>query len=280
MRRLTNAYLHGLPVTLFDQPSLIEFLQESIAGKRQQVCFGYSLTILPKFRECPEIFTLSKTFDIFLADGKGIYWLFKLFGVPVASDMSLPDLAVLLLDLADRQHYRLLLLGADQTTNAQATANIRAKYPGAVIVEGIDGYFTPEDEPSVVSRINQLQPDILLIGISSPKKERFAHDWRSHLTAAVIVPCGGVIDILANKTSREPPLVKQLALTWLYRFAQEPRRLFRPLLVGGFSVIFGLIPTLVFQRAIKRNQQFSIPAFYGVSDESPIPRSESPVRLD
>lgn len=254
----------GLKVSVFTLDSIKSAIVNYIKEKKQKVFFGYSLVLLPRFRTCPDIFRYSDTFDVFLADGKGMFWLFRLAGVPLKSDISLPDLANIVLRLADENGFKVLLLGADDETNSTATSNIRKDYPGAFIVDGINGYFKKEEEDSIVERINKSAPDIILIGISSPKKEEFVHDHRDRINSSILIPCGGVIDVLAGKTKREPVIIKKTGMTWLYRFMQEPGRLFRPVLLNGLSVFFSLLPVVLFNLFIKRNKKFSIPAFYGI----------------
>ena len=191
--------------------NLVE-INSIIITKKTKVIFGYSLTILPKFKTHPEFFYFSNKFDIFLSDGRGMYFLLKLLGFPLKSNISIPQLSLKLLTLADKYKYKVLLLGSDKNTNKIATANIRKNYPNAVVCAGINGYFSEDEESDIVSKINRQKPDILLIGISSPKKESFVNKWRKDLNVNIILPCGGVIDALAGKTKITPPFIKKIIL--------------------------------------------------------------------
>jgi len=259
----TNSFL-GLKYSLFNLQELKTEIILTIINNRKKVFYGYSLTLLPKFKHYPEIYSYSNQFDYFLADGKGYFFFLRLFGVKLKSDISLPDLANIILDMANKDKFSVLLIGADKKTNSIATKNIKNNYPKAEVFEGIDGYFSKQEEVTIIEKINIMNPDIILIGISSPKKERIAYEWKEILNCKIIVPCGGVIDVLAGKTKREPFIVKKLGLTWLYRVVQEPIRLFKPLLIGGISVVFFLIPKILFEVVIKKNKEFSIPNFYGI----------------
>ncbi len=254
----------GLKISLFTIASLEKTIINYIRQNKQKIFFGYSLVLLPRFRSCPEIFKYSDTFDIFVADGKGMYWIYKIAGVPIQSDISLPDLADIVLRLADENKFSVMLLGAEEEVNRSATKKIRHRYPNAIIFDGINGYFKEQDEETVVKKINEMGPDILLIGISSPKKEKFVFDWKHKIESKILLPCGGVIDVLAEKTTREPYIIKKSGLTWIYRFIQEPVRLFRPVLINGLSVCFFLIPLIMINVLIRKKKSFSIPGYYGV----------------
>ena len=260
---IQNLSLYGLKASLFDEKSLNRCLCDTIRLGKQIVCYGYSLTILPRFRVMPEIYHIAETFDIMVADGKGFYHLCRLFGIPLESDWALYEVTDALLARAAQENFSVMLLGANEENNQRATRNLREKFPDANILDGLNGYFAEADEGGVVEQINQRNPDVLMIGISSPKKEDFVWRNREKLKARVIVLMGGVIDIYAGKTATIPPVVKNLCLTWLYRFMQEPRRT-RHILVNGLDVLFRLIPAMAWAKWVKRDPNFSIPAFYGV----------------
>lgn len=267
--KIQNDSLYGLRVTRFSAPDLMNELCDVIREKRQATCYGYSLTILPRFRTLPQIYRISETFDVMVADGKGFYHLCRLFGIPLESDWALYELTDSLLAQAQAEGFSVMLLGATEESNQAAARNLREKYPGTKILDGMNGYFSEQDEAAIVEQINAKDPDVLMIGMSSPKKEEFVWRNRQKLNARVIVLMGGVIDIYAGRTTPIPKIVKKLCLTWLYRFVQEPLRT-RHIVLNGLDVLLRLIPAMAWAKWVRRNSDFSIPAFYGVgvSDRS------------
>ena len=263
MEEIITKRFFGLNFSIFTDVGLFKYIDNCIYEQKKKIIFGYSLTILPKFEDTPEMFYYSDQFDIYLADGRGIYLLMKYLRVPLKSDLSLPLFVNQLLKEGNKKGYSVLLLGAEKKTNTSASLRIRKKYPHLIVYEGIDGYFLPKEEEKIVSRINEVAPDILLIGISSPKKEEFAIKWKDKLDCRIIVPCGGVIDILAGKKKYVPFFFKKLGVSWLYRFIQEPRRLFKPVLLNGLSVLFLLIPKIIFNVKILK-KDFNIDWFYSI----------------
>jgi N-acetylglucosaminyldiphosphoundecaprenol N-acetyl-beta-D-mannosaminyltransferase len=217
----------GLKLSVFDNQEFINAVEATIAENKKLICYGYSFGIFPYFKKYPEIPEYANQFDILGTDGRGYYLLAKMLGYPVKSDISVPLMVDLILDLAQENIYSILLLGAKEVINKKATEKIRLKYPNIKTLEGHHGYFQEEDEHQIVDFINARKPDILLIGISSPMKERFAYKWKNVLDCKIIIPCGGVIDILAGLTKPIPRLIKKMGLAWFYRFVQEPRRLFK-----------------------------------------------------
>jgi N-acetylglucosaminyldiphosphoundecaprenol N-acetyl-beta-D-mannosaminyltransferase len=249
-------------VTAFDTPDLMRFFAACIEEGGQAVCYGYSLTVFERFVHMPQLPDIANRFEIMAPEGRGFYLLWRMLGVPLRADDSLPEITESLFELADAKGYSVMLFGTDEASNRTATDNVRTRFPGAEVLPGRNGYYGPEEESAIVDLINERDPDILVIGMSSPKKEEFVHRYRDRLKVAVLLPVGGTIDILAGKTKPIPRLVKKLSLTWFYRFIQEPRRLYNDLFVAVLRMLFGLIPRLFWESKVRKNNSFSIPDYY------------------
>jgi N-acetylglucosaminyldiphosphoundecaprenol N-acetyl-beta-D-mannosaminyltransferase len=130
----------------------------------------------------------------------------------------------------------------------------------------MDGYNYNEKE--VINKINEIQPNILLVGLPSPQKEIFCKKNEHFINANVIIPCGGVIDVLSGKVRYSPKIVKKMGLAFIYRFLQDPKRFFNRYLIGSFEIIFKLIPYCFFKRLITKNNSSAIPDFYNINNIS------------
>ncbi len=120
----TKSFL-GLKFSLFNNDELIDSIIKTINQQSQKVIFGYSLTLLPKFKQHPQIYTYSNEFDWFVPDGKGIYMLYRVLGVPLKYHISLPDLTELVLEISNNNNYKVLLLGATKEINNKAVNNLK-----------------------------------------------------------------------------------------------------------------------------------------------------------
>jgi N-acetylglucosaminyldiphosphoundecaprenol N-acetyl-beta-D-mannosaminyltransferase len=269
MKKIEYIDFFGLKLSIFNIPELLEYIKGIIEEGNKAVCYGYSFGTMPYFKKYPEIAIYANQFEVSVVDGRGLYLLAKLLRAPVKSDLSIPSLVDYLLKIADENKYSLMLLGAQDQINKKASENLKLKFPNARILPGMHGYFNENEETEIIKKINLLKPDILLIGISSPKKERLAFQYKDQLDASIIIPCGGVIDILAGHKKRIPRFVKKIGMAWFYRFIQEPKRLFRDSILNSFNVGFLMIPSLLFQTYIL-HKKFSIPKFYHKLCNAPI----------
>jgi N-acetylglucosaminyldiphosphoundecaprenol N-acetyl-beta-D-mannosaminyltransferase len=163
--------------------------------------------------------------DIVLADGQAVVWASALLGVPLPERVAGIDLFTALLGQASLRGYRVYFLGARADVLESMLAQVAARYPGLKVAGSRDGYFSADDEPQIVRAIQQTAPDLLFIGMSSPRKELFQARWGAATGARVVHGVGGSFDILAGITRRAPLWWQRHGLEWLYRAIQEPARL-------------------------------------------------------
>jgi N-acetylglucosaminyldiphosphoundecaprenol N-acetyl-beta-D-mannosaminyltransferase len=198
--------------------------------------------------------------DMILADGQSVIWASKILSRPLPERVAGIDLFEGLLDLADQKHYSVYLLGATPEVVAALAETIRRRFPGAVIAGSRDGYFTDEEAESVADEITVAQPDMLFLGMVSPKKEIFLGRFGTGLGVPVLHGVGGSFDVMAGVTQRAPRSWQRLGLEWAYRLKQEPRRLWRRYLRTNTRFIAHVIierfrPTPARERQIPPNLQ-------------------------
>lgn len=195
----------------------------------------------------------TENFDLLTVDGKGLYYLLKLLGDDVNAYLPIPDLVNAVLKIANEYYLKVYVLGATKENNAKAVSNINKLYPKIEIAGSRDGFFQSKDEIQIISEIKSKNVDVLLIGLPSPQKEILALKYKKELGAKIIIPCGGVVDLIAGRTKREPDFIKNLGLTWFFRLLQEPLRLFKPMVWGFIKIIFYTIPIIIFKKIVLKN---------------------------
>jgi N-acetylglucosaminyldiphosphoundecaprenol N-acetyl-beta-D-mannosaminyltransferase len=206
----------------------------------------------------PEIVDFTHQFDIVIADGAVIPIFGRFMGQRIRAHVGTPYVAEEMIKLAARKGYRLLLFGAAPEVNAEAGRRLLQEYPSLNLCPGIDGYYPPDSEAEIAQQMRDMKPDILLVGMSLPKKEWFLLRWKDFMQVPVAIACGGYIDILAGKATLAPKLLERLAMSWLWRFLQEPRRLFSKMLVGGLLFLFYVFPVSLISRIIAPKRPFDI----------------------
>lgn len=252
----------GLPIHDITMKELLIIINDTIIGKDKKIIYGYSGGIYPRLKDMPEFVDYYNHCDIVVSDGAGLPLIAKLFGISLIERIGLPNLVYKVLELANDKKYSIYLLGAKEEVNKEAIKNIEEKYSNITCCYGHHGYYKIDEEENILNDINEVSPDILLIGMSSPKKEEFAVNNISYLNSKIIIPCGGMIDVIAGKIKRPPPYLSKLPMTWLVRFIQEPRRLYSTSLKLVFQLIFHLLPVMLFKHYIRGEKNPSVMEYY------------------
>ncbi len=219
--------LLGAPVAAVTREQVLDLVHATILGRgRLQigVVNAAKLVAMRRNRLLREDVLSS---DIVLADGSAVVWASRLLGRPLPERVTGIDLMLGMLDRGDHAGYRIYLLGATEEVSVSVAGRIDRLYPGIRVVGRRNGYFSDAEEEDIARQILRCRPDILLIAMSSPKKERFLARWSRNLAVPVCHGVGGSFDVFAGKVQRAPLTWQRLGLEWLYRLRQEPRRLFR-----------------------------------------------------
>jgi N-acetylglucosaminyldiphosphoundecaprenol N-acetyl-beta-D-mannosaminyltransferase len=164
-----------------------------------------------------------------LADGMPLVWLSRAMGVALPEKISGSDLVRPLAARAAARGLSVFLLGARPGIAARAAEVLVAEHPGlrvAGVLAPPLGFERDEAESArVVAEVRRAEPALVLVALGAPKQELWMHRHRAALAPAVLLGIGGTLDFIAGAVKRAPPWMSRAGLEWLYRLAQEPRRM-------------------------------------------------------
>ena len=207
-----------------------KFLKEKIESAIKTHTQITVATINPEFivaaHRNKKFFDTLLQFDYRVVDGSGIMLMTRLFTKQrFAERVTGSDLSMDLLELAGRHGYRIMLLGGSPESSAAANANITKKYPN-IVLDCFDGGIINPDaiKPEVLQRIENFEPDILLVALGMPKQEYFIKSIGQKFPVPVMIGVGGTIDFLSGTIKRAPKVIKALYLEWLWRLILQPSR--------------------------------------------------------
>lgn len=165
--------------------------------------------------------------DLILPDGMGVVWAARWLGQPLPERVTGIDLMTQILEAGNHKGYRIFFLGATPEVLKSTVGRVKTEYPGVVVAGEHHGYFEAGTEFQLVQQIRASRADVLLVAMSSPKKEEFLARWADALGVPVLHGVGGAFDVFSGKVKRAPVLWQRLGLEWLYRVVQEPRRMWK-----------------------------------------------------
>lgn len=230
--------LFGCTFDVVDMEAAVARVEAFIASGRMHQGVGVNVDQLVKMKGELDFKRIVGRCDLITADGTPVVWASWLFGKSLPERVSGIDLFEALLPVAAARGYRVFLLGAKEDSLQGAKAEYLRRFPGLQIVGTRNGYYQREDEPEIAAQIRDSKADMLFIAISSPKKEEFVDRNREALAGVgFILGVGGSFDIAAGKVKRAPSWMGKVGVEWLYRFAQEPKRMYKRYFVDDMAFL-------------------------------------------
>ncbi len=169
-------------------------------------------------------------------DGMPLVWLSRLAGKRDVRRVYGPDLMLACCERSDASSHRHFFYGGGEGVPERLAERLRARFPTLRVVGTYSPPFRPLSEQEaneVVRLINHANPDIVWVGLSTPKQERWMSSHRSLLQAPVLIGVGAAFDFHAGLKQQAPRWMQKCGLEWLFRLATEPRRLWRRYLINN-----------------------------------------------
>ena len=179
--------------------------------------------------------------DLVVPDGTPLIWLGRLKSHNVTRRVYGPDLMLAFCDRGREKGVRHFFYGGEPGVPEQLARRLTDRFPGLAVAGTNSPPFRPmtlEEDEDVIAKINAAAPDVVWVGISTPKQERWMFTHRDRLNAPVLVGVGAAFDIHSGRKRQAPVWMREHGLEWFYRLLQEPRRLWRRYVVLGAEFVF------------------------------------------
>jgi N-acetylglucosaminyldiphosphoundecaprenol N-acetyl-beta-D-mannosaminyltransferase len=188
-----------------------------------------------------ELFRAVTSSDLINGEGQPLVWLSRLYGEKLPERVVGCELFENLLPLAHQRGYRVFLFGAREEVVRECVRLASERYSPELIAGWRNGYYAPEEEEGIARQIAASGAQLLFVGMTSPKKELFLHNHREILAPVNFrMGVGGSFDVMAGKVGRAPKLVQKAGLEWFYRWIQEPRAKWKPVVADSFRFLYYL----------------------------------------
>ena len=178
----------------------------------------------------PEVAEILNEADIVTPDGMPLVWAVRSFGWPQQQRVYGPTLMLELCRAAAETGQRIFLYGGRDDTLPLLTERLLEKFPALCVAGSYSPPFRPltqEEDDRVQQVIRQADPDIVFVGISTPKQEKWMYAHRDCFPGITMIGVGAAFDFHAGRTRQAPAWMQGNGLEWLFRLAVEPARLWR-----------------------------------------------------
>ncbi len=227
-------------------PCVQELLSEITIGKKKQwlACINpHSYAIALNDKE----FCLSlNDASILIPDGMGFIFASKILRAGLQRRITGSDIFYALNSHANEiGGLSVFFLGSTPDSLSKIRANFERDYPSLHFSGSYSPPFKPiyldDDNEQMILAINQVKPDILWVGMTAPKQEKWIHQNLHRLDIKFAAAIGAVFDFYTGRIKRSHPIFQKLGLEWLPRLMQEPRRLWRRMFISAPIFIWHVI---------------------------------------
>jgi N-acetylglucosaminyldiphosphoundecaprenol N-acetyl-beta-D-mannosaminyltransferase len=235
--------LLGVKIT----PGTIEELNQEVsrllARDRVGIILSANVHSLNLCRRLPWLAAFYNQADLVYVDGAGIVLGARLLGYSFPKRTTMDDWGWAAVRHLARQGTSLYLLGNPPGVAAQAALRLKEHAPTLQVVGCHHGFFQktgPENE-ALLEEINDLAPDILMVGFGMPLEQQWIMENQARLRVRVVWEVGSAFQLWADVIPRCPRWVGNLGLNWLFRLLLEPRRLAKRYLLGNAAFLFEIL---------------------------------------
>lgn len=215
-----------------------------VKDRRPQYVVTPNTDIVMRMQKDEELMRICNEADLILTDGEMVVKLSRFLGNPIKERVAMTDFVWDVCDLAVEKNYKVFLFGGKESVLETGKDRIQKKYPKL----NICGHYSPplgfekneEQLDKAIEIIKRSEADILIVFLGCPKQEKFIAKYKDRYQVPVSITMGGCIDFIGADIKRAPMWMQKNGLEWFFRFAQEPKRLFRRYFIDD-SKIFSLV---------------------------------------
>ena len=231
--------LFGLNLSRMSYPETLDWIESAVLSHedRRACVFSANVDQLVRYRRDPAFRETYQIASLIVPDGMPLVWAARLLGKPVAERVTGIDLIEGLCRLAAGSQRTCFLLGSRPEVARSAAEALARRFPGLLVRGWHDGYFSRDGEQEVVAAINAARPDILFVGMGSPRQEIWLQRNFGRLACRLALPIGGSFEVIAGRRKRAPRLLQRSGLEWAWRLLQEPGRLGRRYLLDDMKFL-------------------------------------------
>jgi N-acetylglucosaminyldiphosphoundecaprenol N-acetyl-beta-D-mannosaminyltransferase len=216
----------GTPLTATMYDTFTKYCHELVEHSGTWAVDLSNTQVVTMRRHEPSFRQITSRFDFFLPDGMPLIWCLNGKGAGLRDRVYGPTFMrrCMLNSAAPYKHY---LLGASAECLIRLKERLLSQQPALQIVGSHHGYFQREEEENLLEEINCLSPDFIWVGLGTPKQQDWIHRYKSRINRGILFAVGFAFDVNAGMKRDAPAWMQRRGLTWLFRIASEPRRLFK-----------------------------------------------------
>jgi N-acetylglucosaminyldiphosphoundecaprenol N-acetyl-beta-D-mannosaminyltransferase len=220
----------GVGVSAINEASALAAVAHALATRTKgYVCVTGVHGVMESQRDAEFRGILNRAF-LNTPDGMPMVWVGKLDGFGEMNRVYGPDLMLAVCGFTVGKNYSHFLFGGAEGVAEELKARLEEKFPGIKIAGTHTPPFrtlTEAEEDALVAQVNASGADIVWVGLSTPKQERFMARFTGRFDATLLFGVGAAFDFHAGRVRQAPRWIQRSGFEWLFRLCAEPKRLWR-----------------------------------------------------
>lgn len=234
MRKITH--ILGVPFDVVTMNEAVNKAMGFLSDQGQHIICTPNPEIVMEAQNDNELMQILRASDMVVPDGVGIVWASKYGEIKIKERVAGFDLVQNLFNKLKDTNYTIYFFGGAAGVAATAAKKMMKKYDGLKIIGTRNGFFSKKDEREIIDKIKKASPSIILVGLGSPKQEKWIYDNMRFTGAKLCIGVGGSFDVMAGEVKRAPKIFRKFGLEWFYRFITQPSRFLRMLKLPKFVI--------------------------------------------
>lgn len=229
--------LFGIRINNVDLTEFIQWLYQHQGVKGCKTAFFVNVNSINIALNNETFKTTLHAADRIFADGSGVRMAAAHTGEKLIANINGTDLLPHICTSLVQRNKSIFLLGSEPGVAQRAAENLAKEYSGLRIAGVYHGYFSAEENESVIDKINNSGADICLVAMGSPLQENWLVENAYQLHCSTALAVGGLFDFYSGKIPRAPRWMREIGMEWVWRLVQEPSKKFNRYIIGNPSFL-------------------------------------------
>lgn len=220
----------GVGISAIDMPTAVDCITGWIESREQHYVCVTGVHGVVASRDDPALRDIHNRSGLTTPDGMPMVWCAWWAGARHVRRVYGPDLMLEVCRRAQERGWTSYFYGGKAGVPELLADRLQERFPGLKVVGTYSPPFrelTETEDDQIVARINQAAPDLVWVGLSTPKQERWVAAHMGRIEAPAMLAVGAAFDFHAGLVRQAPSWLQRIGLEWLYRLYREPRRLWR-----------------------------------------------------
>lgn len=240
-KTINKFYILNVGISAINMDDARSLIEDAISRKcKKYICVCPVSTIMECKRNEKALASVNSA-DLVTPDGMPTVWLGRMRGYKCIKRVYGPELMQDICNASVKKSYKNYFYGSAENVLDRLGKSLLKQYDGLII----SGMYSPpfrqltvEEDERMIEDINRNNPDIIWVGLGSPKQDLWMYEHRNRINAPVMIGVGAAFDFLAGVKPQAPRWIRNNGFEWLFRLVTEPRRLWRRYLVDNFLFIY------------------------------------------